>query len=57
MNCPKCKKKTEHSHRHECAHGIEGTHMDGSEHYQCKECEYIMFKKEAETQGLQFVLD
>ncbi len=57
MNCPKCQKETEHDHKHDCAHGIEGTHMDGSERYECKECEYIMFKKEAEAQGLQFVLD
>lgn len=31
--------------------------MAGSEHYQCKECGYIMFKEEGEAQGLKFFLD
>jgi len=57
MNCPKCQKKTEHSHEHHTAYGIEDTHMNGSEHYQCKECGYLMLKKEAEAQGLKFILD
>ncbi len=57
MNCPKCKKETKHSHKHRVAHGLEGTHMSGSEHYQCEECGYIMFKPEAESQNLKFILD
>lgn len=57
MNCPKCKKTTEHKHMHNEAHGISGTHMDGSERYECAECGYVMYKKEAEVRGLAFVLD
>ena len=57
MNCPKCNKETEHSHKHRTAHGIEGTHIVGSEHYRCEECGHIMFRKEAEAQGLRFFLD
>ena len=57
MNCPKCQQETEHEHLHRTAYEYEGTHMSGSEHYKCKECEYIMFKTEAEAQGLKFVLD
>jgi len=57
MDCPKCKKETEHSHKHRCAHGIPETHMAGSEHYQCEVCGYIMFKEEGEKQGLKFFLD
>lgn len=57
MNCPKCKKETEHRHMHDAAHGISDTHMAGSERYECAECGYHMNKKEAEKQGLKFVLD
>ncbi len=57
MDCPRCQSKTGHKHMHRTAHGIEETHMNGSEHYECKECSYIMFKVEAEAQDLKFVLD
>lgn len=56
--CPKC---GEHflKHIHNCAHGISGTHMAGSERFEC-ECGYSVFasdKEEAEKQGLKFELD
>ena len=57
MNCPECSKKTEHKHMHDEAHGIAGTHMAGSERYECAECGYAMMKEEAESQGLKFVCD
>lgn len=57
MKCPKCNKKTEHLHKHDCAHGIPETHMSGSEHYECVTCGYKMRKNEAEKQGLIFTLD
>lgn len=57
MNCPKCKKKTEHKHMHDAAHGIPETHIAGSERYVCVECGYVMRKEEGEKQGLKFVLD
>lgn len=57
MDCPECNKNTEHNHLHNAAHGIQGTHMAGSERYECKECGYAMRKEEAESQELKFVLD
>ena len=57
MNCPKCKTLTEANHMHNAAHGIEGTHMDGSERYECVDCGYAMYKIEGEKQGLKFALD
>lgn len=57
MNCPKCQRKTETNHMHDAAHGIAGTHMDGSERYECVDCGYSMYKIEGENQGLKFSLD
>ena len=57
MQCPKCKKETVHHHMHSTAHGIDGTHMAGSENYTCDDCGYKMFKSEGEKQGLKYVLD
>ena len=57
MDCPKCKKVTEHSHKHQCAHGIPETHLDGTERFECKDCGYSMYKAEGEDQGLIFLLD
>lgn len=55
--CNICKKETEHSHLHDSAHGIEGTHMAGSERYQCVECGNGIYKEEGRKNGLDFFLD
>ena len=55
MECPRCEKTTEHTHRHYAVHGIPGTHMAGSEHYECVECGYTMYKNEGERQGLKYI--
>ena len=57
MKCPNCCRVTKHDHKHDCAHGIPETHMDGSERYECVNCGYVMQKEEGEAQGLKFVLD
>ncbi len=57
MQCPKCQTETEHEHLHNAAHGIPGTHMAGSERYECIKCGYVMRKEEAEAQNLKFVCD
>ncbi len=58
MFCPKCKKTTEHKHMHTPAYpDLPETHLFGTEKYVCAVCEYIMYKEEAESQGLKFVLD
>lgn len=57
MQCPKCEKETNHTHKHSCAHGLSGTHMAGSENYECKECGHTLYKTDGEAQGLRYVLD
>ena len=57
MDCPECKKITNHIYLHNAAHGIPGTHMVGSERYECIECGYKMFKQEGIEKGLEFFLD
>ena len=56
MKCPACKKDTL-KHLHASAHGLEETHMSGTEHYEC-ECGFAVWNKEdAEQYGLKFVYD
>ena len=56
MKCPKCNKDTL-QHMHNTAHGIEGTHMAGSERYECECGFYIGNEKDAKKHNLKFVLD
>jgi len=56
MECPKCKKDTL-KHMHNEAYGIAGTHMAGSERFECKCGFRISNKDEAKTHGLEFILD
>jgi len=56
MKCPKCSNDTL-KHMHNCAHGIEGTHMSGSERYECECGFYIGNKEDAKKYNLNFVLD
>ena len=55
VQCPECK-KAELQHLHSAAHGIEGTHMAGSERYECPECGNAMFK-DGESEELIFFFD
>lgn len=36
--CRKCETLQPHTHMHDTAHGIEGTHMHGSERFVCRTC-------------------
>lgn len=36
--CRKCGTLEQHAHMHDTAHGIEGTHMHGSERFVCRKC-------------------
>jgi predicted RNA-binding Zn-ribbon protein involved in translation (DUF1610 family) len=40
--CPKCGHAF-FKHMHNCAHGIPGTHMAGSERYECMECGFGVY--------------
>ena len=56
MECPKCKKQTL-KHLHNTAHGIPGTHMAGSERFECPCGFYASDEETANKNGLQFILD
>lgn len=51
--CPKCG-GTEFRHLHDTAHGIPGTHMSGSERFECVECKYAIYWREREGWQLGF---
>ena len=55
--CPKCNEPTLR-HMHDTAHGIAGTHMAGTERFEC-ECGFVCWGDSAEAKklGLKFVLD
>jgi len=57
VRCEGCRKETTHRHVHDTAYGIEGTHMAGSERYECTVCGRAMRKEESLEKGLNFILD
>lgn len=57
VRCVRCDKDTEHSHWHDCAHGIVGTHMSGSERWRCDSCGLATFANGENAERFQFTLD
>ena len=55
--CAKCKRPTKHLHLHDQAHGLTGTHMVGSERYECIICGRSLYHGSVGAEQLQFVLD
>jgi predicted nucleic-acid-binding Zn-ribbon protein len=55
--CPKCSYTCEFKHLHDAAHGIEGTHMAGSERFQCTQCGHSVFHSDAAASNFKFILD
>lgn len=55
--CPECQTVGEFRHLHDEAHGISGTHMAGSERYECAKCGYAIFTAEGKKLGMKFILD
>jgi hypothetical protein len=56
QTCPKCKNQTL-KHLHDSAYGIEGTHMAGTERFEC-DCGFSCWDAiDGEEFGLTFVLD
>lgn len=45
------------THWHDAAHGIAGTHMSGTERFECQGCGKVVYKREGTALGLRFVLD
>lgn len=56
MKCPKCEKDTL-QHLHATAYGIPGTHMAGSERYECECGFHVGNREDAEEFGLIFFED
>ena len=58
MICPNCTEEVERFiHLHDEAHGVSGTHMSGSERFECPECDRHLTREEAENFGLKYELD
>lgn len=57
--CETCNDTTEHRHMHDTAHGLEQTHMAGTERFQCTECNHSVYKAEGARRGFadKFILD
>jgi hypothetical protein len=54
--CPECS-ENDWKHLHDLAHGIQGTHMQGSERYYCQTCGKSFYSEEGKKIGLDFFLD
>lgn len=48
---------TEYKHLHDEAHGLSGTHVSGSERYECKSCGKAFFSEEGKKRGFKFFID
>lgn len=55
--CPNCKEETKMRHLHDAAHGLQGTHIDGSERFECSSCNTTLTRHAAESIGLKYVID
>lgn len=56
MECPSCR-ENKLRHVHDCVHGIPGTHMEGSERFEC-ECGFcVSDKDDAAKYNLIFIMD
>jgi hypothetical protein len=55
--CPKCDYTCEFRHEHDAAHGIEGTHMAGSERFICSQCGHRVLAHDAAADRFPFILD
>jgi hypothetical protein len=55
--CKVCEVEREFSHRHDTAHGMPGTHMVGTERFQCLTCQTTFFAADGAPPPLKFILD
>lgn len=55
--CRRCEELVNHAHWHDAAHGIEGTHMDGTERFICNDCGLITFARDEGANHFIFRLD
>ena len=55
--CPYCDSTKGFRHLANTAHGIPGTHMAGSERFECKGCDKRLAREDAENIGFEYVID
>jgi hypothetical protein len=55
--CPHCGYTCEFRHMHDAAHGIEGTHMVGSERFECSQCGHSVSLHSPGAERFTFILD
>lgn len=55
--CVGCGNHVPHSHLHDQAHGIAGTHMAGSERFVCSVCGHTTTRDAERNPAFVFVLD
>lgn len=56
-HCLTCETVTAHLHLHDCPHGVAGTHLAGSERFECVACGRLTFAHSEAAHAFPFVLD
>ena len=56
-HCSSCGERRWFRHLHDTAHGIAGTHMAGSERFQCSVCGETYYAKDGAPFPLKFIFD
>ena len=54
--CPECGGSDKPKHLHELVHGLPGTHMGGTERFECS-CGHWFTRAECADRGFKFILD
>jgi DNA-directed RNA polymerase subunit RPC12/RpoP len=55
--CPLCGHTIQFKHMHDAAHGLEGTHMVGSERFECPQCGHNVFCDSKGAEKFTFIFD
>lgn len=57
FQCQKCGQETSHFHLHDIAHGLIGTHMAGSERFECHLCGHKTYASDPGAASFPFICD
>lgn len=57
IRCPQCKLEVAFHHWHDCAHGLEETHIEGSERFVCPMCGEVVHAEHPEADRFPFCYD
>ena len=56
-HCSSCGTETNFRHRHDTAYGLAGTHMVGTERFECQTCGKAYYATDGAPPPLKFILD